>query len=307
MSEAHYLPNAIRPGRPRDIVTPDGVALTVRIADLGARLGAALLDLSIILISVAALSIFGLLIFGSSAEWIFEVALLAMFLGRVFYFPYFEMSWGGRTPGKLAMGLRVIDRNGAGLTGEAVLARNLVREVEFFLPLTTALTQPDLTGNVWANLAGYGFIFLVIALPLLNRERMRGGDVLAGTWVVYEEKASLIPDLAKRTVAAEGYSFTDAQLRAYGLKELETLAAVLRDRSAKAPELRRKVAATIQRKIGYDAAPGEKADAFLAAFYAALRGALERRKAATGYAPADKHAAPLGRPHDPKKAGRRGR
>lgn len=295
MAEAAQPPHLVRPGRVREIVTPDGVALTVRIADLGARLGAALIDLSLIAVSVMAFAIFGLILFSSAGEVILEISILALFLARVFYFPYFEMAWGGRTPGKLAIGLRVIDRNGAGLTGEAVLARNLVREVEFFLPVMTVLSRPDLTGNVWANLAAYGFIFLVISLPLLNRERMRGGDILAGTWVVFEERATLIPDLARRGAATEGYSFTDAQLRTYGLKELETLAAVLRDRSAKAPELRRKVAETIQRKIQYDAAPGEKADDFLAAFYASLRGALERRKAATGYAPEDKHAAPAGR------------
>ncbi|MEM9724298.1 MAG: RDD family protein [Pseudomonadota bacterium] len=286
---------APRPGRERAIVTPDGVRLTVRIADLSSRLGAALVDLGVILISVVLLITLAAFAFNVSGSLSIDLALLAVFLIRVFYFPFFEMSWAGRTPGKRAMGVRVMDRNGAGLTGEAVLARNLVREVEFFLPVTIALAQPDITGVAWANTAAYVFIALVIALPLFNQERMRGGDILAGTWVVFDERPDLAPDLAADPgEAAELYSFTDAQLRTYGVKELETLAAVLRDSSPTAAELQAKVAATIQKKIGYQAAPGETPHAFLSAFYAALRGALEKRKAATGYAPEDKHAGAKG-------------
>lgn len=281
-----------RPGRERSIVTPDGVRLVVRIADLSSRMAAALLDLAIILITVFAISMLAIFAFGSGGALALDLAILSSFLIRVFYFPFFEMSWGGRTPGKRALGVRVMDRNGHGLTGESVLARNLVREVEFFLPLSTVIAQPDLTGNPWTNLAGYAFIFLVIAFPLLNRERMRGGDILAGTWVVYDERPALLPDLSAARETVGGYSFTDAQLRTYGLKELETLAAVLRDASQQSAELRAKVAATIQKKIGYEPAPGETPESFLAAFYSALRGALERRKAATGYAPEDKHVAP---------------
>lgn len=288
--------NIPRPGRIRSIVTPDGVRLDVRIADLSARLGAALLDFAIIFTTILVLILLMVFALGSiglmSGSFALDLGLLAMFLLRVFYFPFFEMSWSGRTPGKIALGLRVMDRNGQGLTGEAVLARNLVREAEFFLPLTTLIAQPDITGHPWANLAAYAFIFLIISIPLLNKERMRGGDILAGTWVVYDEAPALLPDLAAAPAETEGYSFTDAQLRTYGLKELETLAAVLRDESPNAPALRAKVATTIQRKIEYQTAPGETPEAFLAAFYAALRGALERRKATTGYAPEDKHVAP---------------
>ena len=297
-------PYAVRPGRERSIVTPDGVRLTVRIADLSSRIAAALLDLTIILLTMVLLVVLLVVFFGYSSRSFddsggsfrlaLDLVILSIFLTRVFYFPFFEMNWSGRTPGKRALGIRVMDRNGSGLTGEAVLARNLVREIEFFLPVMTIIAQPDLTGHTWANLAAYAFILLIISLPLLNKERMRGGDILAGTWVVYDEKPALLPDLATAGEETFGYNFTDAQLRTYGLKELETLAAVLREKGANGEALRRKVTATIQQKIGYEAAPGEKDEDFLRAFYAALRGALERRKATTGYAPEDKHVAPTG-------------
>ncbi|MEL6978959.1 MAG: RDD family protein [Pseudomonadota bacterium] len=298
MAEA-ALPHLTRPGRPRAVTTPDGVSLTLRIADLSTRVAAAMLDFSIIAAGVIVMLIISALTFDVAGSVLLELSLLVAFLARVFYFPFFEMSWRGRTPGKYAMGVRVVDRNGGGLTGEAVLARNLVREVEFFLPIMTLLFQPDITGVLWANLAAYAFIALLIATPLLNKERMRVGDVLAGAWVVYEEAPALLPDLAAAAERDSGHRFRDDQLKVYGVKELETLAAVLRDRSPQAGALRAKVAETIQKKIEYEAAPGEAPEAFLAAFYAALRGALERRKATTGYAPQDKHAQSGQKPQTP--------
>lgn len=294
---------ALRPAaRERAIVTPDGVALTVTIADLPARAAAGLVDFGLIVAVAVGVLILTALTVGASGSAALELAGLLIFLLRLLYFPYFEMSWGGRTPGKRALGLRVIDRNGGGLTGEAVLARNLVREVEFFLPLTLMLTQPDLTGHVWGNVAAYGFIAAVLAIPLLNRERMRVGDVAAGTWVVFETQAALAPDLAADAAAVDAFTFTDAQLAAYGVKELETLASVLRDRSPRSGAVRRKVTDAITTKIEFETVPDGQVDPFLRAFYAALRGALEQRKVATGQAPADKHARAAASAGAPAKA-----
>src|SRR5205814_1864442 len=83
----------------------------------------------------------------------------------------------GATPGKRLIGLRVIDRAGGPLRPEAVVARNLMREIEVFLPLSL-LFLPKLTGAdtliqvlllVWAGL----FLFM----PLFNRDRLRLGDL----------------------------------------------------------------------------------------------------------------------------------
>src|SRR4029077_5810449 len=62
------------------------------------------------------------------------------FLVRNLYFVYFEIAWRGATPGKRAVGLRVIDRHGGPLLPTAVIARNLTREVEMFLPLGILLS-----------------------------------------------------------------------------------------------------------------------------------------------------------------------
>src|SRR3546814_2214694 len=46
------------------------------------------------------------------------------------------MGGRGAIPGKRLMGLRVVARDGARLTGGAVVVRNAMREIEIFLPLS---------------------------------------------------------------------------------------------------------------------------------------------------------------------------
>ena len=68
------------------------------------------------------------------------------FVVRNLYFIHFELSWRGATPGKRIVGIRVIDRRGGPLLPAAVIARNLTREVEIFIPLRvliSATARPD--------------------------------------------------------------------------------------------------------------------------------------------------------------------
>src|SRR6185369_3579209 len=69
--------------------------------------------------------------------------LLGAFVLRNFWFIYFETGPRGATPGKRWFGLRVATRNGEPLSPDAVVARNLVRELELFLPLAALVYQPD--------------------------------------------------------------------------------------------------------------------------------------------------------------------
>src|SRR3546814_4460583 len=85
------------------------------------------------------------------------------------------------------------------LTGGAVVVRNAMREIEIFLPLSflafrgsenaadTALTVCAL---LWSGI----FLFF----PLFNRDRMRVGDLLAGTWVVHIMRSTRGRDLVDR-------------------------------------------------------------------------------------------------------------
>ena len=73
--------------------------------------------------------------------------ILLVFLSRYGYFLCFELGPRGATPGKRALGIRVAARGGGRLTAEAVIARNLMRDVEVFIPLIFLLSG---IGSTWA-------------------------------------------------------------------------------------------------------------------------------------------------------------
>jgi hypothetical protein len=134
----------------------------------------------------------------------------------------------------------------------------------------------------WAYFAIVVWVGVLAFLPLFNRDRLRAGDMVAGTWVVVEPKPVLLPDLASAQFAQTGapvaeYRFSEPQLLVYGVKELQVLEDVLRSPQASSADLRRDVAERIARKIGYELpqSGGFDATKFLEAFYAAQRRRLE--------------------------------
>lgn len=263
----------------RELVTPEGVDLRLRVGGYGERFAAMLLDFLILFGGLGVFSIVALIV-GSLTElsWMGEalviVWLLAMFVGRNFYFFWFEAQPRGATPGKRAMGLRVVSADGGWLTADAVFARNAMREIEVFLPLLFLAEQGEAVDSV-VMVLGLVWSGVFALFPLFNRDRRRLGDLAAGTMVVKAPKRVLQPDLAdtERT-AARGIAFTPAQLDAYGIKELHVLEDVIRagDRKAMA-----EVASRIRTKIGWEGASDIADRTFLNAYYAALRGRLESR------------------------------
>jgi uncharacterized RDD family membrane protein YckC len=283
--------------RHQQILTPEGVPLTVEIADRGSRAAAFLLDfLFIVLILVAggiALAFLGELI----KVWALVIGILGFFLVRIFYFPYAELRLRGATPGKRLLGLRVIDRSGRPLKPEAIVVRNLMREVEVFIPVTLLLMSSFTGFDGVANLLLVVWLGIFTLMPLFNREGLRVGDMVAGTLVIMAPKATLLPDLAgqptrssvpltreKREQVGPRYRFTPAQLDVYGVYELQTLEAVLRRADTGNFAARQEIARRIRAKIGWPDSTqvamdgrGFDATAFLEAFYAAQRAQLERR------------------------------
>src|SRR5262249_16729707 len=144
-----------------------------------------------------------------------SIGLFIGFMVRNLYFVSFELAWRGATPGKRLVGLRVIDRAGGPLQPSAIVARNPPREIETFLAVGVLLTTgKSATGAVdWSSLGIALWMLLFAALPFINRDRMRGGDLLAGTLVISLPKRVLSGDLVERKAQ---FSFTQAQLPAYG-------------------------------------------------------------------------------------------
>ncbi len=278
--------------RTREVVTPEGVPIRFAVALAGDRLGAFLLDLVLIAVVVLALVVpLGLLASRGHLETdvVLAAALLAVFLVRTFYFTFFELSWQGQTPGKRRLRLRAVEARGGPLTAEAIVARNLTREVELFLPLIALFAPDALFGGApgWARLAALAWMLVFGFLPLLNRDRLRVGDLIAGTVVIRTPDAVLLEDLSSAR-AGEAIAFTDAQLDVYGVYELQVLEDVRRGRGrAGHDEAVRTVAGKVREKIGWTG-PAVADEPFLDAFYAALRARLERRLL-FGRRRADKH------------------
>lgn len=140
--------------------TPEGMLLELRPAGLSARFHAFLIDWLIRMVVVYVLamaSAFG----GGIGTGLWLVVLFAL---EWLYPIVFELSPRGATPGKRALGLRVVMENGLPVTPAASVARNILRAADF-LPFA------------------YGAAVLSI---LFRADARRLGDLAAGTLVVHD-------------------------------------------------------------------------------------------------------------------------
>lgn len=285
-------------GASRTVETPEGVGVRVELADSGARAAALLIDLAII----TGAALVGLLLFKWLLAAVFgtlagmAVLTLLLFFLRCPYFLFFELRWQGQTPGKRLLGLRVVDRRGGALAPTALAARNIMREVEVFLPMGLVLSPPpNIGGGTWWYYAAITWAGIFTLMPMFNRDRLRIGDMVGGTWVVHARRTTLEHDLtgaAQRRAAPARFRFTPAQLDAYGIAELQVLEDLLR--GPRTPTTRKTKAEVLERiraRIDWtDRIASADMHTFLADYYAALRAHLERR-ALFGDRRADKHAA----------------
>lgn len=285
--------------RRRMLVTPEGIAVPMTIATRGSRFGALALDFLIVMFSIIVLRIgLGLLAqfipaqldpsgeatVSGAEEFVRIVEIIFAFVIWYGYFLVQELGPRGATLGKRAVGIRVAARNGGRLTPEAIVARNLLRDIEIFYPLIfifvvliMGLVGWDTGSMVWAAIIWF-LVFMLF--PFFNKDSLRAGDVIAGTWVVEAPRTKLAEAMSTQgAVAARGtshvtgtrYEFGEAELSVYGEHELQTLERMLRDAQ---PEALAAVHATICRKIGWDPGAGDER-AFLEAFYGQLRAKLE--------------------------------
>lgn len=260
----------------RSLVTPEGVDLSLRLADAGQRLSAFLIDylLMMAILVGATILIFVSGISGGPAyfQLLGIIWLIGFFLLRNGYFIIMETGPRAATFGKRIVGLRVVARSGGRLTADAVIARNLMREIEVYLPLSfLGMNAARGLADTAATLFGFGWACIFLFFPLFNRDRLRVGDLVAGTWVINAPRRKLGVDLLGQEQRGPKLVFTDQQLDVYGQFELQTLEQVLRTANAEAMAT---VADSIRVKIGaWDNVPDAE---FLAAYYEALRARLER-------------------------------
>ena len=277
-----YLDQTARLKTQRELITPEGVDLRLHIADAGQRASAFIIDALILYGSMGVASLVVAIAATSMGEAATKVIAVIWQLGLFIvgngYFIAFELSPRAATPGKRMSGLRVASRSGGRLTADAIFARNAMRQLEVMIPLQILLMglftmiRPEALSG-WMFLVAFIWGAIFAFFPLFNRDRLRAGDLLAGTWVVRAPRHKLIADLADDETGG-GFVFTREQLEAYGVKELHVLEEVLRKGDRKTM---RAVSERIRSKIGFAGDPGVFERDFLAAYYAALRQRLEQR------------------------------
>jgi uncharacterized RDD family membrane protein YckC len=287
----------------RQLITPEGVDLRINLGSASQRASAFLIDASFIIGIMIGLTLLCVLAQfameaaakaldanwtggAAIAQFVIVLWLLGFFLLRNGWFLVFELGARAATPGKRIVGLQVAMRNGGRLSADAVIARNAMREIEVFLPLTFLLYNAGANADGWIVLLGLLWSGIFALFPLFNRDRLRVGDLVAGTFVVRAPRRRLATELTqRRSVLSPVFAFTPDQLDVYGVKELQVLEDVLR-RNALAAQ--RVVAERIRGKIGWTPRPGDSDGDFLDAYYAALRTRLEA-KLLLGKRRRDKH------------------
>src|SRR5438270_13897833 len=265
----------------RTFITPEGVDLRLELGAAGSRAAAFIIDVILMMVILVAITVLTLYVFwatidskngGAPAQFLAVLWLIGAFILRNGWFSLFEMGSRGATPGKRLMGLRVVARDGARLTGAAVIARNAMREIEVFLPLSFLGAQTaEGVADTFLTLFSLLWSGIFLFFPLFNRDRLRVGDLVAGTWVVQNEKAGLSADLVGNAYRARR-TFPPVALELYGVYELQTLEDVLRNENPDA-------IVTVARMIrSEDRLPHDGDDyAFLSDYYAALCAHLESR------------------------------
>jgi uncharacterized RDD family membrane protein YckC len=156
-----------------EVLSTEKVVLHFRVAGLGSRFLAWLVDLAVI----AGLFYIAIL---EAQTWEFArsgvglaVVMLLTFVIQWCYFLLFEWLWHGQTPGKRLIGIRVIDLEGVGISFGQAAYRNLLRVVDA-LPLLI----PDLVPVLYS----VGF-----AVAATNHQQRRLGDLAAQTLVVFAD------------------------------------------------------------------------------------------------------------------------
>ena len=112
---------------------------------------------------------------------------------------------------------------------------------------------------------------MFVLFPFTNKDALRAGDLVAGTWVVEARQAKLPDAMSLAPDRTATYRFGPDELAIYGEHELQVLESVLR---ADNPKAMTEVAEAICRKIGWEMGSGDERE-FLETFYQALRGHLE--------------------------------
>jgi uncharacterized RDD family membrane protein YckC len=228
------------------IDTPEQIALEYPLASAGSRFLALGLDTLLQLGGFAVLGLlavaglyFGGALSGQLATWVLALIVVAAFILYYGYFAIFETLWSGQTPGKRAIGIRVVVTSGRPLEAIDAILRNLLRIVD---------QMPGM----------YAVGLLSIFLTSRNQ---RLGDLAAGTVVVHDRPVDRpgMPEAARGSVRYGADRLT--------AEEVALVETFLQRRHALEPEVRlttaRRVFERVSRRLTLTIGPSDDEERLL--------------------------------------------
>ena len=230
-------------------MTGDGVVLDIQIAQLPVRAVGSLIDILIMFV----LYILGTVLFAftlTEFDSAFSAAVLIIFtvLVLIGYPVAFETATRGRSPGKMAMGLRVVSEDGSPERFRQALFRALAGSVE-----------------IWMLFGAPAVI-----TSLVSTKAKRLGDIFAGTVVISERG----PKSAPPPVMPPGLAWWASSLQLSGLgSDQAELARQFLGRAAQLDPMLRaqmahRISAEVLARISPPPPPGAPAELMLAAVLA---------------------------------------
>ena len=192
-----------------DIVTPENIAFSYKVAGLWQRLPAFVIDFTIrvglwIVLAIGISLVSGLDFTGLTDIVGTMFLFLLWFVMEWFYGGLFEAYWNGQTLGKRAMGLRVLTTEGEPINALQAILRNVLRFADAmpmlpFIALATVFNLSTLEPPGEDDPLGqflFGLLWFLTPIPTylvglivssLNSKRQRFGDLVCGTMVIAEE------------------------------------------------------------------------------------------------------------------------
>ena len=158
-----------------EVVTTEKVPFTYRVAGIGSRFLAWLVDAGLLVVILFIGLYLGNVVEIGRQGLGAAILLLFLFGVQFVYFTFFEWLWHGQTPGKQLIGIRVVSWQGTGISFLQSAARNILRMADGMPLLVQTLLVPVLYA-------------LGCGVAACNREQRRLGDLAAGTLVVHVQR-----------------------------------------------------------------------------------------------------------------------
>lgn len=258
----------------RGIVTPEAVVLDFETAGIASRALARVIDALLQAAGLFAVALLAVALPGTAGIVVAIVGVAAVVLG---YPALTEALTRGRSPGKAALGLRVVTAEGAPIGARHAFIRSVLGLVDFLL----------VPGGL-----------IAIASALLSARSQRFGDLVAGT-IVLRERSAVPPAMAVWFHAPPGWeaytanldvsAVTDAQFRVVRsfLLRVHELAPEARVRLAE------RLAGPVAEVMQHRPLPGVSPELFLVCVAAARQ---QRAEPTAGWPPPPPPAFVPGRP-----------